>query len=441
MDMTIFQRRYLIAFLGFLVTLISYAARTNIGIVVPFLTPSKTDQSRILSAFYFGYLATQVSGGVWARRYGVENVLILGVTFWTIFDVLTVFTATSKSFLYLSRAMMGLGEGIIFPCMHQISSKYPANEKSRLVSIVSSGADMGTIISMLTTPIIIKRYGWPIVFTLFGSLSLAWILTFLHFKDPSESPHSESDSFLQSESDSTKSEFESKPGFPAGSKALWRPLLTHRSAWAIYTSHFCYNYGWYVLLGWIPQYYRQVLHVEFGTQGLMASIPFICGCIGGICFGRLGDWLVVDRNVRIVTTRKLINTIAFSLSSLALYSMRFASASQATFLLSLTMFFGRGASAGYWVNMIDIAGDKAGVLMGVSNTIATIPGIIGNLITGYILQSSGSWDLVFGIASAVLIAGAVIFASWASDENIFGRGNTRYLTYDIQPLLTHTQKR
>ncbi|KAL0585766.1 hypothetical protein ABG067_004489 [Albugo candida] len=407
--MTIFQKRYLIAILCFLVTLLSYAARTNISIVVPFLTSSRIDQSRILSSFYFGYITTQVFGGIWAHRFGAENVLILGVIIWTISDLMTVFTATNKVLLYLSRATMGLGEGILFPCVHQISSTYPLRLKSRLVSIVSSGTDIGTITSMLLTPLLINMAGYPAVFVVFGSLSLLWILYFFHFE------------FIEKE---TLKIDESKN--PDGEIAVWTPLLTHRSAWAIYAAHFSYNYGWYVLLGWIPQYYHQVLNIDFNAQGLTTIIPYICGYVGGICFGRIGDWLIVDRSVRVVSARKLINTLSFSLSALALYSLRFASPSKATFLLSLTMFFGRGASAGYWVNMIDIGGTKAGMVMGVSNTIATIPGVLGNLITGYILQSSGSWDLVFGIASAVLVAGAAIFAFCASDRNIFES--------DIRPL-------
>ena len=39
------------------------------------------------------------------------------------------------------------------------------------------------------------------------------------------------------------------------------------------------------------------------------------------------------------------------------------------------------------VNHLDIAPKHAGVLMGISNTIATLPGIISPLITGYIVQN------------------------------------------------------
>ena len=50
----------------------------------------------------------------------------------------------------------------------------------------------------------------------------------------------------------------------------------------------------------------------------------------------------------------------------------------------------------YWVNMIDIAPDNAEQVLAFSNTLGTFPGIIGNVVTGAILTTTGSWSGVFG---------------------------------------------
>jgi len=60
-------------------------------------------------------------------------------------------------------------------------------------------------------------------------------------------------------------------------------------------------------------------------------------------------------------------------------------------------------SLGFWVNMLDVCPESAVTLMGFSNTVATIPGIVGQPITQAILDSSGSsepWVLVFGLGGA-----------------------------------------
>ncbi len=47
------------------------------------------------------------------------------------------------------------------------------------------------------------------------------------------------------------------------------------------------------------------------------------------------------------------------------------------------------------MNILDIAPEHAEQVLAFSNTMGTIPGIVGNVITGYILASSGSWSAVF----------------------------------------------
>ncbi len=47
------------------------------------------------------------------------------------------------------------------------------------------------------------------------------------------------------------------------------------------------------------------------------------------------------------------------------------------------------------MNILDIASEDAEWVMAVSNTIATTPGIIGNVVTGFILNSTHNWDDIF----------------------------------------------
>jgi MFS family permease len=49
--------------------------------------------------------------------------------------------------------------------------------------------------------------------------------------------------------------------------------------------------------------------------------------------------------------------------------------------------------------------------LGISNTIATIPGVLGVTLGGAILDATGSWALVFGVAGAFSVIGLVAFAA------------------------------
>jgi ACS family sodium-dependent inorganic phosphate cotransporter len=71
---------------------------------------------------------------------------------------------------------------------------------------------------------------------------------------------------------------------------------------------------------------------------------------------------------------------------------------------------------GWGVNHLDVAPRYAGILMGISNTFATLPGIIGVAATGFIVQATGSYSDVFYLAAAVYLIGLAAFALWGSGE-------------------------
>ncbi|OQR99721.1 sialin [Thraustotheca clavata] len=411
-------RRHEIALLCTVGTLLCYADRTNIGIAIPFIEHDHAKQGEILSAFYYGYICTQLLGAYWSAKYGSKSVLIAGVLVWTCFDLLTIATANSPLWLRLVRAGMGLGEGILFPIIHTLSAAwYPAAERSRLMSIVSSGVDLGTILSMAVSPFLLDYLGWRSIFIVFGVLSSIWVSIFLC----RGSSKPERDSYI---SVAEKAAILAQRGSILTASATsppWKQLLTSKHAWAIYSSHFAFNYGWYVLLGWMPQYLREKLGLSLASSGLAAACPYIAGYIGVLFWGYISDVMLRVPKQQIITVRRRMNGIGLIGAAVALFSLQFAtSIPVAIALLSGTLFFARAATLGYWVNMVDIGPSCAGHIMGISNTIATIPGILGNLITGFLLgKSSSNWDLVFLIACLLLVTGAIIFQVFSTDKIVF----------------------
>mmetsp|Transcript_16082 Transcript_16082/g.23962 ORF Transcript_16082/g.23962 Transcript_16082/m.23962 type:complete len:106 (-) Transcript_16082:266-583(-) len=75
-------------------------------------------------------------------------------------------------------------------------------------------------------------------------------------------------------------------------------------------------------------------------------------------------------------------------------------------------------SCGFWVNMVDICPETAAKLMAISNTLGTIPGVIGQPLTQAILDASGSWSTVFGVGGVVAIVAGLIFAALGDDKPI-----------------------
>lgn len=70
---------------------------------------------------------------------------------------------------------MGLGEGFAPSAVTHVMSKLvPASERSRAVSYVFGGLDLGSVIGLLLCGPLIAKFGWPSVFYVFGFVGLAW---------------------------------------------------------------------------------------------------------------------------------------------------------------------------------------------------------------------------------------------------------------------------
>ncbi|PNF25429.1 hypothetical protein B7P43_G08787 [Cryptotermes secundus] len=184
-------------------------------------------------------------------------------------------------------------------------------------------------------------------------------------------------------------------------------------------AHFSENWGFYTLLTQLPTFMKDTLKFELEKTGVMSALPYLVMAIVLQFAGHLADWL---RSKGILTTtqvRKLFNCGAFiSQTVFMLLAAFLLTPAGAVTCLTIAVGLGAFAWSGFSVNHLDIAPQHASVLMGLSNTVATLPGIISPVITGYIVQNkqASEWQIVFYIASAIYLVGAIIYGVFASGE-------------------------
>lgn len=70
--------------------------------------------------------------------------------------------------------------------------------------------------------------------------------------------------------------------------------------------------------------------------------------------------------------------------------------------------------AGFAPNALEIAPKYSGVLAGITNTAATIPGIVGVIVTGWLVDVTGTYVSAFALAAALCVFGAVIWLLYAT---------------------------
>lgn len=161
--------------------LICYADRSNISTaIIPMSEQYGWDagkQGVVLSAFFAGYMATQLLGGSLADRYGGKVVLTCGVAAWSLTTLLTPEAAAlGVAPLVAMRVAMGLGEGVAFPAIHSIIARgVPVSHQSTSVGVVTAASYAGTALAFGVAPTIIDQLGWPWVFYLFGASAVLWL--------------------------------------------------------------------------------------------------------------------------------------------------------------------------------------------------------------------------------------------------------------------------
>ena len=85
-------------------------------------------------------------------------------------------------------------------------------------------------------------------------------------------------------------------------------------------------------------------------------------------------------------------------------------------LLTLAQGLSALTLGGVSVSQLDIAPKHAGAVFGLGNTFATFAGMLSVQATGNILQSTGSWPLVFTVTAAHYIVGAGFWYAWCGGE-------------------------
>lgn len=68
------------------------------------------------------------------------------------------------------------------------------------------------------------------------------------------------------------------------------------------------------------------------------------------------------------------------------------------------------------VNHLDIAPRHAGMVFGAGNTAATVAGLVSVPLTGWVLQTTDSWPLVFGLIGLHFVVGSAVWAAWVGDK-------------------------
>ena len=419
-----FPYRFRLISLSTLAVFICYIDRINISVAAVEIQDQfgwdNTQLGLVLSSFFIGYIFTQYLGGFLADRYGGKKVLGYGVLFWSLFTILTPAAAHHSFFLLLfTRVLLGLGEGVTFPALHSLYARWvPYQERTRAIAFTNSGIPLGSIFAYVATPIIMIVYGWEWAFYLFGAIGIVWF--FFWQRNITSLPNEHPDI---SQNELTLILKEAPASEKAPKLPPFKTLIKNRPLWAIIVAHFCANWPLFVFISWLPIYLKDGLGVDYQDETALFITLILIPSIVSVIFVNLGGFLsdnFIKKGYHKLSVRRICTIIGFGGSAISLGIIPlFESIIGVITMLCITNICAGLGTGGFSVNHADIGPKHTGSIMGISATIATIPGIIGVAISGFLVDLTGSFDSIFYLASAIVLFGGAFYLTFASASKQF----------------------
>uniref|UniRef100_A0A8C5GPD3 Vesicular glutamate transporter 2.1 n=1 Tax=Gouania willdenowi TaxID=441366 RepID=A0A8C5GPD3_GOUWI len=402
-------RRYIIAIMSGLGFCISFGIRCNLGVAIVGMVNNSTIHQNgkiiikekakfnwdpetvgmIHGSFFWGYIVTQIPGGYISSRLAANRVFGAAIVLTSILNML-IPSAARVHFgcVIFVRILQGLVEGVTYPACHGIWSKWaPPLERSRLATLSFCGSYAGAVIAMPLAGILVQYSGWSSVFYVYGCFGLFWyifwILVVYKFKTP------------------------------------WRKFFTSMPVYAIIVANFCRSWTFYLLLISQPAYFEEVFGFEISKVGMLSALPHLVMTIIVPIGGQLADYLRSKNILSTTTVRKIMNCGGFGMEATLLLVVGYShSRGVAISFLVLAVGFSGFAISGFNVNHLDIAPRYASILMGISNGVGTLSGMVCPLIVGAMTKNKTreEWQYVFLIASLVHYGGVVFYGIFASGE-------------------------
>ena len=324
----------------------------------------------------------------------------------------------------------GIGEGVSpSAATDLIARTIPLQERSRAVSVVFGGLAFGSVLGLLFAPPIIQNLGWESVFYIFGLLGIIWCLV---FESVQELQPGDNEDILNLENTSAGSNGHVSSSVPSKSSGSsleemtdslkdvpWGEFFKSKAVWAMIYTHFCGSWGHYTCLSWLPTFFSEELNLNLTDAAWVSILPPLGSMVITSIAAPFADNLI-SSGVDTTKVRKICQAIAFlspaafmMLSSVDLGLPPWVVVAFLTGGISLSNF----ALSGLYCTHQDISREYASILLGITNTVGAVPGIVGVALVGYLVDTTHSWSMsLFAPSIFFYLTGTAVWLTFASSE-------------------------
>lgn len=388
--------------------LIAFVDRTNISAALAveafkaYFELSDVERGWINSAFFWSYAALQVPMGWTVDRYGVKYPYTICFLVWCLasaaIGLMTVFWA-----LIMMRLLVGAAEAIVVPATYRwIRTNFDPDKSGVAVGIYMLGTKFGPAIGAPIAAWIIVTFNWKMMFLLTGVVGLIWLIPWLLLAKNDYPKKSE------------KLEVRKRAAVVPVRNIFSSPLV-----WGTLVVNFCYNYFTFFCMTWMPAYLVEQRGLSITEMGLFTFYSFMGIALVALAAGFAADRLIAHFG-RPILIRKAFVVSGFVLACSVLLGARADTVEQALFwnVFSLSALGLTTANNIVLCSLTLIPKQVVGFVKGFQNTATATAGIVSPIITGWLLQQTGSYVAPMTLIFFFLMVGAatvlfVLRPEWA----------------------------
>lgn len=359
-------------------------------------------------AFFWTYALCQVPVGVLLDRFGVTVLSRIAAALWTLASVLTAI-APNFALLFAARSFLGVAEAPTFPANAKaVGYWFPKTERGLATSLFDAAAKLSSGIGVLLTGFLLTQFGWRGMFWSTAALSVVFFAVFyLFYRNPSQDKrltHAEAQYIKQG-----GGEPETPAGeVPRGAGILY--LISQPKVWGLTIGFTAYDYLFALLLTWLPGYLTSTFHVNILSAGFDALLVWGTATISDLV---VGGWLVdflIQRGLDANRVRKT-TMIAGLIIGFAVVGAAYTTDIHIALMWLTIAAAGIAFHAPVAWSMPGLISPRnsTGQVGGIMNLFGNLSSFAAPVVTGLIVQRTGSFQAALVTAGIVLVIGIVSY--------------------------------
>jgi MFS family permease len=354
------------------------------------------------SAWALTYGFAQLPSGYLLDRIGPKFLVGAAMIAWSLCQAAGGL-ASSYVLLMLSRIGLGATEAPCFPsATRSVSDWFDVKDRGTPSGVYTSGAYIGPTLAPPILTGLMLAFDWRVMFIVMGLGGIvAAGLWFLFYRDPRTQVLEPQDEAYLRPNRQAKS---------AVSLRQWSSLFRFQAMWVLMLGAFCTGYITWMYQTWLPAYLEMQQHISIAKTGFLASVPLLCAFFGALSGGWFSDRLVA-RGMDLIASRR--QPLIYGLLGSAVFTGLAAiatSAGMAITCISVSMFCMQFGITCKWILVTAIT-PQAYCASAASNQnfAGFLGGTLSPILTGFIVDMTGSFVLALAIGAAITLVGAALF--------------------------------